>query len=195
MLHTVIDLETTGLNRHRGAVLAAGYLTLDDKLENVIDSDILYFYQESFPDSDAKALELHGLTRSFLRQYTDDFSKNLKKLFKLVLKGSLIGHNIDQFDLPYMQEFLARNGYGDVEAFQTFDTMKIYKPVFGGNYHGARVSLTNLISELKIPRDGIEIMQKHYFKGKDIQTVAHDATYDVTATLIAFLEAKRREYV
>lgn len=189
MLHTILDIESTGLDRNRDIPLACGYLTMNDDFTKVVDGDILYFYQEGQRESCTEAFEVHGLTIDFLRQYENQYTLNLQKLFKLMTKGSLIGFNSDIFDIPMLQNFLAKNGYGKVEPFQTFDVVKIYKPVYG------RIKLTKLIEALRIPQNGIQILQKNYYKGKDIKYVAHDATYDVIETMIAFVEARRRELV
>lgn len=198
MLNTVMDIETTGFDKVRGTVLSFAYLTLDADFKNVVDGDILYFYQEGQPESDEGAFKVHGLTTDYLKQFENDYTKNLQKLFKIMTKGSIIGYNsgvmnadggVTGFDIPFVQEFLLRNGYGVVSPFQCFDVMRIYNSVFG------RVSLTRLMELLKIPKDGIVTLQKHYYSGRDVKYVSHDATYDVTATLIGFLEARRRGLV
>lgn len=189
MFTTFIDIESTGFDKHRDTVLSVGYLVMSDDLKRIIDADVMYFYQEGQTESCPQALAVHGLTKEFLKQYEGQYTRNLQKLFKIFTKASVVGHNSDFFDIPFIRAFLLKNGYGEVQIFQGFDTMKIYQPLFG------RSSLGNIIKYLKIPEDGVKVLQNHYFKGKDIRFAKHDATYDVTATLIAFSEAKRRNMV
>lgn len=188
MLYTFFDVETRGFSRTHDGMICFSYLTVDEKFAEIKSADILYMCKEDQKESCNEALEVHGITLDFLKDYRDCFDDNLQKIFKICTKGILVGQNITGFDIPYMQEYMALNGYGMIQPYQIHDTLKMLTPVLGKRKLGEYVQL------LGIPEFLIKNLQDIYFKDRVFRKAAHDASYDVVMTYLVYLEARRRGY-
>lgn len=185
MIYTVVDIETTGLNKAYDDIIQFAYMMLDENL-NVIRSEILYMYYPEMRDSTEGALNLHGLTRDFLKQYEKDFETNVRKMYSILARSNVITHNGDSFDIPFCRIWLSKFEMPDVTIENSFDTIKIYQPIYK-----RKMKLTKLVMELGYKPEDIQLLTKLHF---GYEGNAHDAGYDVTATMVCFIEACRNRY-
>ena len=121
----VIDIETTGLpeyniengvrtNADHCEILSFGYIRTEMSTNRIFDAGILYFYKPYF-NIESEAQKVHHLTRDFLKQYEQDFDKNLAKMEMLITNSALIGKNSDSFDIPFITAFLRKHsGFPDI---------------------------------------------------------------------------------
>ena len=207
MLLTYIDVETTdlirsidgGTRRVYPDILSCAYLTMNSNWRRV-DSGILYFDDDSIADSTAGAFRTHGLTRDFLSQYRDKFSDNLRKLYKLVSRGNLVGHNIKAFDAHVIIKFLEKYDYHDFGIETVHDTytgMRAYmKQTFEKTEVDRRLkrgsaNLSNVCLQLNIQDEFLEKFYEKYFPEDVQRNRAHNAGTDVLRTYFVHRYALR----
>ena len=116
MLYTIFDLETTGFNGTSDAVCQFAFITVNQNLLPVRARNY-YFYKEGMPWSE-QAAAVHGLTRSFLKQYEDEYEQNLIRMYTVLQRGNLVGHNSNGFDIPFANQFLMRD-----EDYENINTL------------------------------------------------------------------------
>ena len=121
MLYTIFDLETTGFNGTSDAVCQFAFITVNQNLLPVRARNY-YFYKEGMPWSE-QAAAVHGLTRSFLKQYEDEYEQNLIRMYTVLQRGNLVGHNSNGFDIPFANQFLMREGFPPIVPGVCYDTM------------------------------------------------------------------------
>jgi DNA polymerase III alpha subunit (gram-positive type) len=177
MLYTVYDIETTGLSPHTNDIIQFAYITVKPSME-IHSSGNLYFYKDGM-DWSRQAEAVHHIPQSFLRQYSDQFDENVRKMYVITQRGNLVGHNIDQFDLPFCIKFAERNGMPSITPLRTHDTMRLYPP---------RKKLGVLAEKLEISPIVIDSVTEGLF-GDAGQ--AHDARRDAVTTMLIFAHAKR----
>lgn len=120
MIGTVMDIETTGylafdkvdgksVLSDSNEILEVGYININLNTGRIIKYGTLYFYKPYFQiENDAQ--RIHGLTREFLKQYENDFEKNLCILNTLMQQTVIIGKNSEHFDIPFVKHFLSKHG-------------------------------------------------------------------------------------
>lgn len=185
MLYTIFDLETTGFSGISDSVVQFSFITVNHNLLPVRARNY-YFYKEGMRWSE-EAAAVHGLTREFLKQYEDEYEKNLLMLYTVLQRGNLIGHNSDSFDVPFASQFLVQNGLPPLMPEICYDTMKLWHKTFG-----KRMKLAALPDALGINKEDIIRTSNILFKGTAGEQRAHNASYDVTATMFVLREAVRR---
>ena len=181
----VMDIESTGLNRNVDIPLEVAFLKFNSDCSAVKESGVMYFYKTGIRWSD-EAEAIHGLSREFLTPYEKDYYINLRKLYRLVSRSNLVGHNVKSFDFPFLTHFLAREMYGQVAYNNIYDTMRIFQPVFH-----KPMKLRDLTEALGAPEEILNSLHKKWF-GTAPRQSWHGASYDVVATSFCLLEAKRR---
>lgn len=185
MYFTIYDLETTDFNSHVGDVVQFAYANLDQDF-NLLKAESLYFYRPNMHWS-IDAENVHHLSRDFLSQFADQFETNLKKMYITLSKANVVGFNNNHFDNEFATTWLKRMGMPDLELNRSYDVMKIYQPVLK-----KRPKLVDLPEYIGLGKNIIEAIAAQWF-GESLGP--HNASYDVTATALAFSNAVRRGYV
>lgn len=182
MLYTIFDLETTGFSGLSDEVCQFACITVNQNCSPV-SAHNFYFYREGMQWSE-QAEAVHGLTREFLKQYEEDYEKNLLRMYTLLQRGNLIGHNSNGFDIPFASQYLSRQGFPTLQPNICYDTMLLWK-----NRFKKRMKLSNLPKELGIPESRIELLSRALFKDKAGDLRSHNACYDVAATALCLRAA------
>lgn len=180
---TVFDVETNGFNMSYPrpcSPVSFAWQTWDKTITKLHDSGVIYFSHPSI-FFDKGAYNVHGLSQEFLDQYKDQFYDNLAKMFKILYRGRLVGHNLDKFDIPMCEQFLNRFGYGEILPTKTYDTMKIYRP-----YYHKNPKLAEALEDSDISDETIKLLNGVWFKDNNEEAEFHSATFDVTATSLLF---------
>ena len=201
MIYTAIDAETTGFSKVYDSPVSLAYLSFNEKWE-VLDSGILYFDDDSICNSTPQAFAVHGLTRDFLSKFRGDFERNNRKLFKLIERGNLIGHNIQSFDVPFLSAYLRRQGFSEETQSESknnvpdrpiplriIDTRSIYRPIF---HKG--LTLDDLLEKAGIPDIIIRNVLRKHFGDEAVNSGHHDARYDTVAAYLLFQYAVEKGY-
>jgi DNA polymerase III epsilon subunit-like protein len=175
MLYTIFDLETTGFSGTADSVCQFAFMTVNHNLLPVRARNY-YFYKEGMSWSE-EAAAVHGLTREFLKQHEKDYEKNLLSMYTVLQRGNLVGHNSNQFDIPFARQFLIREGFPPLQPEICYDTMQLWKRHFG-----KRMKLSNLPAELGIKESQIHNLASIMFKDAAGDLRSHNACYDVAAT-------------
>ena len=146
----VVDIETTGyldydtrmidgypeqILSDRSEILSVGYLRVDLDTNKIFDAGVLYFYKPYF-QVESQAQKIHGLQRSFLEQYEDQFDDNLAMLEALLYDTEIIGKNSNSFDVPFLDAFLIKHR-GKTPLFSYINLLKMKR------YDGSRLVLTS----------------------------------------------------
>jgi DNA polymerase III alpha subunit (gram-positive type) len=185
MLYTIADIETTGLSTTSHDIIQFAYINVNQNM-SIHSSGVLYFYKDNMSwTEDAEAV--HGISRNQLVQYKDDFDTNLRKMYVILQKSNLVGHNVSQFDYPFCKSYLDRNGMPTITPLSLNDTMKLYM-----NKFKKRMKLTVLLEQLNINPDIVTSFTNNLFG--TIRS-SHDARWDVVATMFLFARAKREGLV
>lgn len=186
---TILDFEATDKNCKEALPVSLAYLTLDDGLNDAVQSGVLYFHKPGINyDSKqyAEAQAIHGLTDGFLHQFEESYDENVSKTFTLFNKANICGYNIKGYDFNLAKYFLCREGFPAIETASTTDVMSIYRPIFK-----RRISLVNACAELGISDRIIKIFHKKWF-GTVAEESWHSASWDVTATAMLYINAVRK---
>jgi len=147
-----------------------------------------------------KGLEMHFRTKSFAgdneKQFFDDFTQMLTK-FCTTKEHTLCGHNIKEFDIPYICRRMLINGINLPSVLQIsgkkpweisfIDTLELWK--FGDYKNYTSLKLLTAIFGIPTPKDDIDGSQVAgvYYKEKDIERIAVYCQKDVVATTQVFL--------
>lgn len=155
MIGTVMDIETTGfLKFQMGAdgvsvlsdeseILEVGYINIDMNSGEILNYGTLYFYKPYF-NIESDAQQVHGITRDFLKQYENDFDKNLIALNSLIQSTCLIGKNSDKFDIPFVKAFIKKH------AGNKFDITSLVFNLGMKGYDGGYVSYDDSLYPLDL---------------------------------------------
>lgn len=147
-----------------------------------------------------KGLEMHFRTKSFAgdneKTILDDFTQLLTK-FCTTKEHTLCGHNIKEFDIPYICRRMLINGISLPSVLQIsgkkpweisfIDTLELWK--FGDYKNYTSLKLLTAIFGIPTPKDDIDGSQVAgvYYKEKDIERIAVYCQKDVVATTQVFL--------
>lgn len=107
----VFDLETTGLLHQNPAIIELACCPFDKDLKDLKEyqSGIMQIYDNRVVND--SALKANGITREQIekgrdsKEVIEEFIVYLKSLSKQPKKIIAIGHNIDAFDLPILDDF------------------------------------------------------------------------------------------
>lgn len=147
-----------------------------------------------------RGLEMHFRVKSFAgddeKKILTDFLQLIKK-FCTTPEHTFCGHNIKEFDIPYICRRMLINGLELPSILQisgkkpweiTFiDTLELWK--FGDYKNYTSLKVLTAIFGIPTPKDDIDGSQvaEVYYKEKDINRIAHYCQKDVVATAQVFL--------
>lgn len=238
MISTIIDIETTNLLTGPGLsepidkttgylkddreILEVSYIRVDNATAEILSSGSLYFYKDYF-QIENEAQRFHGLTRDFLKQYKDDFDKNLIILDSLFQKTNIIGKNSEHFDIPFIRGFIDKHGKSKLNLDDLIIQAKIkkidgdrliYNPIlfsteiqsiFKSTFRRLYTEKTGQVlhpnkrgtlSEYIEVLDAFDKVDEIYASlPKDRVTKAHGALYDCVMTYVVWKECKDRELI
>jgi DNA polymerase elongation subunit (family B) len=132
----------------------------------------------------------------------EDFSELLNKHFNNPDKFAVCGHNIKEFDIPYICRRMLLNqmplprmidiaGKKPWETKHLLDTLELWK--FGDNKNYTSLRLLAAIFGFPSPKDDISgaDVAGVYWEDRDLERIAHYCEKDVLATAQLFLKMKR----
>lgn len=178
LLPIVIDVETSGLDPARHALLELAAVTLAFNAAGKLNIDQVFHYQiEPYPGApvDPVALDVTGIDPGQPLRYAIPEQQALRRLFTQVRRqleltqcnrGVLVGHNA-WFDLSFIQSAVKRCAITHVpfHSFTTFDTATLGGVVLGETILARAVKKAGL---------GFNVAE------------AHSAVYDATKTAELF---------
>ena len=151
---------------------------------------------------------MHFRTKSFAgddeQKLLSDFAELLAK-FCSTKEHTLCGHNIKEFDIPYICRRLLINGLELPPVFQIsgrkpwennfLDTLELWK--FGDYKNYTPLKLLTAVFGIPTPKDDIDGSQvaQVYYKEKDLERIANYCTKDVIATAQVFLRLNGFELI
>lgn len=204
MYYDIFDLETNGIiNKSKNFMpkpQQCARIRLDSNF-NFIESECMYYYNEALIEhSDVAekgapatqwraAFDGHGLSREFLSQYKDAFEENCRRMYRFCYRGNLVGHNIRDFDIPIVQDFLKVVGYGNTPVNKTFDTMWLLKPIWQVVHPEKKSGKAKLVEGCEyfgIDEDTISMYYEMWW-GEEPKKLWHGAKWDVTANALLFI--------
>lgn len=201
MIYNVLDIETTGLNKVSDNILEVGYIRVNNECK-ILGYDTLFFYKPEY-QIESPAQNVHHLERDFLKQYEEDFYKNLAVLYTILSDGLIVGKNSDKFDIPFIQEFLKKNiGYIISPVIAgSIDIQEHYKKIFQDWYLKTYKVSTNKKGKLEelIAMNGYNIskLQEEFVElfPECPRSSAHSALFDsyMTLQLLKDLMSIRKE--
>lgn len=192
MIYTVLDLESTGFHKEGGdEILSLGFMRINSSFE-IKASGTLYFYKPNFPiERNQAALAVHKLDRQFMKQFEGDFKDNLKKLYSLCYKSTIIGKNSTGFDMPFIKNFLKRHcpTLDELQYLNTFDVQSEFSKIFQSRTGRTnKGTLTDYVECLGITQDQIREVYMS-LPNKDTKSMhMHGALWDCVATYLVFIE-------
>ena len=155
-----------------------------------------------------KGIEMHFRTKSFAgsdeRQILIEFTHFIAK-FITSKEHTLCGHNIKEFDIPYICRRMLINGLALPPIFQiagkkpweiTFiDTLELWK--FGDYKNYTSLKLLTAVFGIPTPKDDIDGSQvaQVYYKEKNLPRIATYCQKDVLATAQVFLRMNGMEVI
>lgn len=225
MIGTVVDIETTGYLSfemvdgwsrlaNSSEILEVGFMNINMDTKAILTYGTLYFYKPYF-NVESDAQRVHGITREFIAQYENDFTRNLIAPNSLMQRTCVIGKNSDTFDIPFIKAFIEKHG-GDKmnipnlvdildmkrydgghllydDNLYALDLQKLFKEKYHDLYYEKnKVKLQpakkgTLSQYIEVIPSGQEAVDVVY-NGlkKDRVTGAHGALYDVVMTYIVW---------
>ena len=152
--------------------------------------------------------EIHFRTKSFAgddeKEILIDFVALIAK-FCTTKEHTLCGHNIKEFDIPYICRRMLINGLSLPYIFQIagkkpweinfIDTLELWK--FGDYKNYTSLKLLTAVFGIPTPKDDIDGSQvaQVYYKEKDINRIATYCQKDVLATAQVFLRMNGLEVI
>lgn len=188
---TFIDFESTGLDTKSALPVSMAYLTIDERLTAAVTSGVLYFHKPGINydcEAFAGARAIHGLTEAFLKPHEPAYYENVNKAFALMNYSNLSGYNIKNYDYKLALSLFAREGFNVVKQGSILDVMSVYQPIMH-----KRMKLKDLCAACGLSDEVINIMHKKWF-GVDGE-YWHDASWDVTATAMLYIQALKKGYI
>lgn len=179
----VFDIETTGFSSITCDIIQFAYCEFHGG--QFVKAENLYFYYDGMSWSD-EAEQVHKISRDYLKQYRDDFKTNLLKMYSVLNRSNVCGHNSNHFDCPFVRNWLSRMGMGDFEFGIKQDTMVDMRPI----HKRPRIKLTKLSELCGLTQESINYATNMWFGDSNIRN-SHDAAYDVTATALITLKGLR----
>lgn len=151
-----------------------------------------------------KGLEMHFRTKSFAgddeKKLLTDFAQLLAR-FCTSREHTLCGHNIKEFDIPYICRRMLINGIALPSILQIsgkkpweiafIDTLELWK--FGDYKNYTSLKLLTAIFGIPTPKDDIDGSQVAgvYYKEKNVERIATYCQKDVVATAQVFLRMQK----
>ncbi len=147
-------------------------------------------------------LRLKSYTSHVEAALLDDFSELLTRHFNSPEKFALCGHNIKEFDIPYICRRMLVNqlplpkmldiaGKKPWETKHLLDTMEMWK--FGDHKNYTSLRLLAAVFDFPSPKDDMDGSQvaSVYWEERDLDRIARYCEKDVLATAQLYLKMKR----
>jgi 3'-5' exonuclease len=154
------------------------------------------------PGAEGPVLRLKSFANHIEANLLEDFSDILHKHFNNPDKFALCGHNIKEFDIPYICRRLMINqlpfpkmldiaGKKPWETKHLIDTLELWK--FGDIKNYTSLRLLTAVFGIPSPKDDISgaDVAGVYWQDRDLDRIAHYCEKDVLATAQLFLKMKR----
>jgi 3'-5' exonuclease len=154
------------------------------------------------PNSNEPLLRLKSFSNHMESSVLEDFSELLNKHFNSPDKFAICGHNIKEFDIPYICRRLLVNqlpfprmldiaGKKPWETKHLLDTLELWK--FGDLKNFTSLRLLAAIFGIPSPKDDISgaDVAKVYWEDRDLDRIAAYCEKDVLATVQLFLKLRR----
>ncbi len=154
------------------------------------------------PESNEPLLRLKSYANHMEAGLLDDFSELLNKHFNNPDKFAICGHNIKEFDIPYICRRMLVNqlpfprmldiaGKKPWETKHLLDTMELWK--FGDIKNYTSLRLLAAIFDFPSPKDDMDgsDVASVYWEERDLDRIASYCEKDVLATAQLFLKMKR----
>lgn len=189
----IFDIETTGLYPESDQICQLSYIKIDENY-NVKFAKNFYFTVNGM---DRGAERVHGLSIDKLKELSNGkiFKDYANEIYQDFLKNEmLIAHNIS-FDFGFLYKELDRAGFNTefLNNQKQFCTMHAYIDIVKTGWSDYHCSykwprLEEVLDYLGISDEIIDTKTKEVFKIDDSNesTVAHDARFDVVATMEAY---------
>jgi len=155
------------------------------------------------PDGKDSLLRLKSFTNHVEASLLEDFSELLEKHFSNPDKFAICGHNIREFDVPYICRRLLVNqlpfprmldiaGRKPWETKHLLDTMEMWK--FGDIKNYTSLRLLAAVFGFPSPKDDMDGSEVAgvYWQDRDLDRIAAYCEKDVLATVQLFLRMKRQ---
>ena len=146
----ILDIETTGFVAGEAEIVELFILKVID--EKIVDE----FYSLFKPENKILNSDIHGITDA---KVTDSprFKEKNKEIFEFIQGSILVGHNIVNFDLEFLNHFLDKT----IEN-ETIDTLELSRSVLGD----------------ELPNHKLNTLAEYF----DINPPTHSARDDVMTT-------------
>lgn len=186
MLYTFFDTETSGLESDCD-ILSFSYMLADENLD-VKKAETLYYWREGVTKWTQEAYAVNHLSKEFLRQYEEQYEKNVTKMYILLCYASLVGYNsgwlggdglIHGFDFDRCKSFLVRNGMPEPRPAEFIDVMKLCERMLHRKY-----KLSVAFNKCGLSEEIASAINQVYFG--DRNGVAHESSFDTVMTAMLF---------
>ena len=133
----VFDTETTGLYPHLGdAIIEIGALRINTKGEYL--AEFSKFIHSGIP-SHPETVKIHGLTDQFIAKHGQPLRETLSAFLEFIGDTTLVGHNIRNFDMKFLNRHLTQIGLPVCEntLIDTLDLARQKLPHLGSHRLGS----------------------------------------------------------
>lgn len=180
-MFVVFDIETTGLIGSTCDIIEFSYILFDSNNTFVRSEQLYYYYPGMSWNEDA--YKVHRIELEELKKHKDSFKENIIKMYSVLNRANVAGHNVKQFDCPFVKQWLTRMGLSNLEFGIVVDTMVAYKPI----YKRPRIKLTKLAELMSFSPDTVKTMAGFWFPDANASR-PHEASYDVAMTAMLVLK-------
>ncbi len=161
MREIVLDTETTGLDVNNGdRIVEIGVVELENHVQT---GDCLHYYLNPERDSSLQALQIHGLTKEFLKD-KPKFIDIADQFIDFVSDSKIIIHNAS-FDVGFINSELRKCEKKELNENSIIDSLLLAKK----HFFGQSVSLDSLCRKFDIDISDREI----HGALKDAKLLAH----------------------
>ena len=191
-MYVVFDLETTGLDSNCCDIIEFSYIAFDEYTNQPVRSETLYYYYPNMRWSE-EAYAIHQIPLEFLKTQADKFQENVIKMFAILNRGKVCGHNAAKFDCVFATNWLQRMGMPRLKYDRIEDTMTMFKSIT----KTSRISLAKLRERLGIDEDTVNVLRDVWYHNgeKTDDMSAHNAEWDVTATSLILMKGINNGFV
>lgn len=144
-----LDLETTGLDWCKDKIIEIGATKWEDGEE----IDVFQTYVNPKRPIPKDATEINGITKEHVKNAPLE-NEAVKKLITFVDDMPVIGHNINHFDMAFLNAIAARVPEITID-FETIDTLEMSRDLFG-----RKMSLEQLVDMMgllsSVPHEAFE---------------------------------------